>query len=101
VLQLERDIAEKYGDPLPISCTFFAAPAPITSGRSRTPVAVEPGDRGEMVGAGVAAILRGVVCGMEKGVGEVVGFGDAIWLSGVVGAGNADVVVTVAAGFCW
>jgi hypothetical protein len=46
-------------------------------------------------------MLRGVVCGMEKGVGEVVGFGDAIWLSGVVSAGNADKVVTAAAGFCW
>jgi hypothetical protein len=54
-----------------------------------------------MAGAGVAAILRGVVCGRGKGVGEVVGFGDAIWLSGVVSAGNADEVVTDAAGFCW
>jgi hypothetical protein len=54
-----------------------------------------------MVGAGVAAMLRGVVFGMEKGVGEVVGFGDAIWLSGVVSAGNADEVVTAAAGFGW
>jgi hypothetical protein len=64
-------------------------------------MAVAPGDRGEMAGAGVAARLRGVVCGMGKGVGEVVGFGDAIWLSGVVSAGNADEVVTAAAGFCW
>jgi hypothetical protein len=49
----------------------------------------------------LAAMLRGVLCGMGKGVGEVVGFGDAIWLSGVVSAGNTDEVVRAAAGFGW
>jgi hypothetical protein len=93
-----RDMRGKYGDPLPMIWIFFACPVPITTGWSRVPIIEVPGDRG----AGVCAVTKagGVVSGIGNGVGEVVGFGDAIWLGGVVRAGNTDVVGIIVTVFC-